>query len=307
MSDDPAAGAKAYWDKAYQTDHKDQESIANHYTLASPLYWKLEGNRRFGNTGWEYGWQGWLKRVYGTPRRKRLLELGSGTGDLMMAFRKLELAEAYTGVEISDAALQAAREKARAKGYDELRFVTGDLNGLDLAPASYDLIVAQMCIHHVENLEGLFEVVRRALSPGGVFAINEYVGPTLWQFTDRQLLLVNSLLARLPERLRVCPSDGNRKPPVGRPTPEQMRALDPSESIRSGEIEAVFRRYFRVDHRIDYGGAVAVLLFDNIASNFREDDPQSLRWFKLGLAIDRWAHRLRLVPPFNVALAGRPL
>jgi ubiquinone/menaquinone biosynthesis C-methylase UbiE len=303
---DPADGARAYWDKAYQTDHKDQASIANHYTLASPLYWSLEGNPRFGNTGWEYGWQGWLKRVYGSPRRKRLLELGSGTGDLMMDLRQLELADAYTGVDISDAALEAAREKARARGYDDVRFVSGDLNRLQLEPGSFDLIVAQMCVHHVENLENLFETVRGALGADGVLAINEYVGPTLWQFTDAQLFLVNALLARLPERLRTCPRDGKPKPAVGRYTPEEMRALDPSESIRSGEIERVFREYFSVDYRVDYGGAVAVLLFDNIASNFREDDPESLRWFKRGLGVDRWARRLGLVPPFNVALAGRP-
>ena len=61
-----------------------------------------------------------------------------------------------------------------------------------------------------------------------------------------------------------------------------------------------------MEHCIDFGGSVTILACDNIASNFRDGDPQSVRWLKAILAVDHWARKLRLVPTINVVLAGRP-
>lgn len=299
--------AQARWDRAFATDHADQAAVSRIYTLASPLYWRLYGNRRFGNTGAEYGCLSWMKRVYGSPRPHEALDLGCGTGDLLVDLRQKDFADRYTGIDFSETGLQAARERVANLGFENVAFARGNLNDLHLERARYDVVTAQMTIHHVENLEGLFEEVARALTHRGVFVINEYVGPTRWQFKWTQVLLANALLALLPRRLRISHPDGAAKRRVPRSTVAQMMEMDPSESVRSGEIERIWRRFFTVEHRIDYGGSVSVLVLDTIVSNFRDEDSQSVRWFRRVLWVDHWARRLRLVPAANVVLAGRPL
>lgn len=306
MSHHKSDRAQSRWDSSYESDHAHQAGICNIYTLASVLYWELYGNECLSNTGSEYGWLSWLRRVYGSPRPRRVLELGSGNGDLLLDLQRMDLADEFVGIDLSEGAIRVAREKARQGGRTNITFVQGDLNQIKLESSTYDIIVSQMCIHHVEHLEWLFEQVAQAVVPNGVFAINDYIGPTRWQFTPMQLLLANLLLWLLPRRLKVSYPDGKLKTVVRRPTIQQMIDMDPSEAVRSEEIVPLFERYFTVEHCIDYGGSVSILVLNNIISSFREDDPQSLRWFKLILAVDHWARRSGIVPVINIVLAGRP-
>jgi len=298
--------AKSRWDSAFETDHADQAHICKTYTLASVLYWELYGNRCFSNTGSEYGWLSWLQRVYSHPRPKRVLELGSGNGDLLLDLRRMDFADEFVGIDISDAGIRLAGEKAAQMGYTNVAFFQGDLNQIQLESNTYDIIVSQMCIHHVENLEGLFEQVAQALVSNGIFAISDYVGPTRWQHTLMQLLLANLLLQALPRRLKISYPDGKLKRGIRRPAIQQMIKMDPSEAVRSEEIAPLFEQYFKLEHRIDYGGSISILVLDNIISNFRRDDPPSLGWFKFILNVDHWARRIGVVPSINAVLAGRP-
>lgn len=306
MPEDALAKASSHWDSAYEGDHADQAHVCNIYTLASVLYWRLYGNQCFGNTGAEYGWISWLKRVYGASRRANVLELGSGTGDLLLDLRRMEFADEFLGLDISEVGVQVANRKVAEAGYTNVRFLQADLNRITLDPGSYDVVVVQMALHHIENLEGVFEQVAQALIPGGVFLVNDYVGPTRWQFTLAQLALADAILQILPRRLKVSHPHGKVKRLVEHPTIRQMIDTDPSEAVRSGEIETLFRQYFTVEHCIDYGGSISVLVLDNIIANFRAEDPSSVRWLRFILAADHWARRTGLVPPINVVLAGRP-
>lgn len=306
MPDKSSDGTLSQWDSKYETDHACQSDINNIYTLASVLYWEMYGNRCLSNTGDEYGWLSWLRRVYGIPRPTRVLELGSGNGDLLLDLDRMDLADRFVGIDLSEAAIRVARDKVEQRGCTNITFIHGDLNFVELGPSAYDLIVAQMSIHHVERLEWLFEQVAQALTPNGVFAINDYVGPTRWQYTLGQLLLSNLLIQVLPTRLKVSYPDGKIKRGIRRPSVQQMIAMDPSEAARSEEIIPLFDRYFDVEHCIDYGGSVSILVLNRIISNFRKDDPQSLRWFKRVLDVDDWARRTGIAPMINVVLAGRP-
>ena len=305
MPDQSSDKAQSQWDRRYETDHAQQSDIKNIYTLASVLYWEMYGNKRLSNTGDEYNWMSWLRRLYGHPRPSRVLELGSGNGDLLLDLQAMDLADEFFGIDLSEAAIRVAREKVEKRGCTNITFAQGDLNQIELRPSTYDIIVAQMTMHHVERLERLFEQVAQALTTDGVFAINDYVGPTRWQFTPMQVLLANAMLWLLPRRLRIRYPDGELKRGIRRPSIEDMIAMDPSEAVRSQEILPLFEKRFTVEHCIDYGGSISILVLDTIISNFRKNDPQSLRWFQRILDIDDWARRAGIVPVINVVLAGR--
>lgn len=82
-------------------------------------------------------------------------------------------------------------------------------------------------------------------------------------------------------------------------------ATDPSEAAHSAEIPTALERYFKVLHRIDYGGAIALPVLDEIIANFREKEPADMAWFRRVVRTDRFAWRTGLVPSANAVLVGR--
>jgi hypothetical protein len=123
------------------------------------------------------------------------------------------------------------------------------------------------------------EQVHQALTPGGLFVLDEYVGPTQFQWTDAQMDIVRSLLALLPPRFRQL-RWGVTKTEEGRPTIEDVLAHSPFESIRSADIVPLFRTYFDVVVSRPLGGTIQHLLHNGIIHNFKPDDPEAQAYLK---------------------------
>jgi hypothetical protein len=102
--------------------------------------------------------------------------------------------------------------------------------------------------------------------------VNEFVGPSRFQWTDRQLDLANALVALIPEELRRDLNGVGVKTEVSRPTVNEMIASDPSEAVRSAEIESLVKDHFDVFEEWNWGGTLNHLIFQNIAGNFDPDN-----------------------------------
>ena len=101
--------------------------------------------------------------------------------------------------------------------------------------------------------------------------------PLTFQWTDRQLAEINAFLDQLPERYRRLPN-GGLKPAVRRPTIQEMLNSDPSEAIRSSEIEPLLRQRFKIIERRELGGTLLHMALSNIAQNFDPDDADDRGW-----------------------------
>lgn len=112
------------------------------------------------------------------------------------------------GMDISTGAIAGAREEAARAGFQHrVQYDVADLNRTDWAKEnSYDLIVANGALHHLVNLEGVFEGIRASLKPGGWFYSFECVGPNLMDHPVRQVELINAMIHALPPELRRRPS-----------------------------------------------------------------------------------------------------
>jgi hypothetical protein len=84
-----------------------------------------------------------------------------------------------------------------------------------------------------------------------------------------------------------------------------MMATDPSEAAHSAEIPACFARAFELTHRVDFGGAIALPVLDEIVANFREDARRDMAWLRAIIGVDRFAWRTGLVKSANAVLVGR--
>ena len=217
----------------------------------------------------------------------RALTLGCGTGDLERGLSQYGFARIHEGIDLSDHAIQLARDNAAAAGLTNLEYRVADLNTLRLQPGKYDVIFGVSSIHHVEKLEHLLEQVRLALKPDGYVFLDEYIGPSRFQWTDKQLRIMNEELGRLPRELcRSVSEKGEVKDRVIRNTIEDVTAADPSEAVRSAEIVRLVSRNFKILELKGYGGSIIHELLYDIAGNFNESTPGSLDHLRSLFAVE---------------------
>ncbi|MEM7049759.1 MAG: class I SAM-dependent methyltransferase [Acidobacteriota bacterium] len=194
--------------------------------------------------------------------------LGCGEGWLERSIAGDPRIAANDACDVAADAVERARQQAAAEGLDNLRYQVIDLNLDRLPRARYDVVIAHSVLHHVENLEHCYGELERVLAPDGLLILNEYVGPTRFQFTQRQMAVINRLLARLPERFRRSAATGGIYPRKEVPTVEEMIATDPSEAVRSASLEEWTSRTFEVLWRAPYGGTILHHLLYDIVQNF---------------------------------------
>lgn len=128
--------------------------------------------------------------------------LGCGHGEIE---RRLAGLGAFVRCEASDlspGAIAEAQRAAAAEGLDSIAYEVNDANSLALAHKSYDAIWAHASVHHFDRLEHVFAQVAQALKPGGLFILNEYVGPSRFQFPPAQRQAIQACLDLLPPAYR---------------------------------------------------------------------------------------------------------
>ena len=149
-------------------------------------------------------WPTYTVRKYFADRLPlaRCLSLGAGAGQLERDLARLNLFEQCDAYDISPAAVKKAEKAAREEGWTNIRYAEADINALHLPPGSFDSVWVYGAMHHFTRLEHLSREIRRALRPGGLLILNEYVGPKRFQFPARQKEIANLCLRLLPERYR---------------------------------------------------------------------------------------------------------
>ena len=153
---------------------------------------------------------------------------------------------------------------------------------------------APSSVHHVKELEVLFDWVTGTVQSGGVFVLQEYVGPSRFQWSPKQLEIAQGVLPLIPEFFRRLP-DGTHKESIWTPTPEEMAASDPTEAVRSAEILPLLEDRFEVVRRVDHGGALVMLLLHGIARNFHHENYESLVLLQFLLHMDDLLLRERVL------------
>ena len=99
----------------------------------------------------------------------RVLEIGSGPGELALEIaQRLPQAEVL-GVDLADAMIKLAAERAQGAGLDpRVRFEFADAATLPLADGSFDIAVSTLSLHHWADPGTVFAELGRVLRPGGV-------------------------------------------------------------------------------------------------------------------------------------------
>ncbi len=203
-----------------------------------------------------------------------ILSLGCGAGNLERHLLSLAPFKRIDAYDISEGAIKGAKREANSAKM-QVNYHIADLNEIRLPQDSYDVVFADMSLHHIEKLEHLLNEINRTLTDDGLFVINEYVGPSQFQYSKKQVEVINDILDILPPtyRRRVTDSDVI-KPFFAPPSIEYMNNNDPSEAIRSSEIIDLVKNKFEVLEHQNYGGTILHMLLQDIIGNF---DPENIK------------------------------
>jgi SAM-dependent methyltransferase len=112
---------------------------------------------------------GHILRATGLGPAARVLSAGCGIGDTEIALAPH--VASVTGVDLSPAGIREARAAAQHAGIANARFLEGTLDTVELAPDSFDLVIAVFFLHHLpdEALRAMPRQAARLLAPGGWF------------------------------------------------------------------------------------------------------------------------------------------
>ncbi|MFZ0429759.1 MAG: class I SAM-dependent methyltransferase [Acidobacteriota bacterium] len=194
------------------------------------------------------------------------LSIGCGEGSLEREVIRHEAALRVTGIDVSSKSLELASRLAGRAGYgDRLEYrrsaAEAWLAGGEGEDA-IDLIFFHASLHHMEQLERVLSLCARRLVRGnpGLLYVDEYIGPSRDEWTEFDLRHSATLFERIPRRFR------------------QQRSLrfpiayeDPTEMIRSSEIEPLLRQHFEVTEYRPYYGNVLMPLVCGIRPEYLED------------------------------------
>ena len=229
---------------------------------------------------WPIDWlESWLRgRTFA-----RALSIGCGTGALERDLVARGLCERVDAFDASIASLAIAKQAATS---DRIRYFAADFNRCALPRDKYDAVFFHQSAHHVRRLEWLFNQIVGALKPGGIVYLDEYVGPSRFDWNAERIAPQQAFYRALPRELRTA--DALALP---------IQQDDPTEAIRSSSIEPALRIGFDIAARRPYGGTLLSIVLPQMKST-----PDALPWC---IACER-ALLAAGVPSFYAVIVARP-
>jgi demethylmenaquinone methyltransferase/2-methoxy-6-polyprenyl-1,4-benzoquinol methylase len=206
-----------------------------------PRYDRMNRIMSFGMDG---GWRRMAART-ADVRGKRVLDLGTGTGDMARELVRRGAAS-VTGADFSPAMLTLAA--SRTRGDAPCTWLAADAIRLPFADASFDRVTNAFLLRNLVDLPAAFREMARVLRPGGRLVCLDMTPPPRGAFTALYRLYFNRIMPPIAGFL-----SGDRA--AYRYLPNSLTGFPDADALSNMLREAGFRtaRYRRLG-----GGAVAL-------------------------------------------------
>ncbi|MBN2346557.1 MAG: class I SAM-dependent methyltransferase [Candidatus Aminicenantes bacterium] len=200
---------------------------------------------------------------------------GCGSGGNELRWARTGLFRRIDACDLSPRRIAAARIAAEKTGLaGVVAFSVGDMRAVE-GENAYDLVLAEGALHHFYPMRAALARLKKMLKPEGLLLVNDFVGPSRLQWTERQLRAAQSMLSAIPEEYRQRRADGKVKRTIDAPGRLRMLLADPSEAADSSVILPLLKEMFTPLEIKEKGGAIVNLVFFEIAHHFLEDNAKT--------------------------------
>lgn len=231
----------------------------------------------------------YISEKYFADRTKLLgLSLACGTGHRELKWIDQGKFKYIDAIDLSKPRIDAAKKEAHKKGYGNLiNYQVGNIYKVNLSKSFYDAIFVENSLHHFSPLKKILQRINLSMKPDGYLIVNEFVGPTRFQWTEKQIEVINALLSIFPDKYKSLLGKNNgQKLNIFKPSKLRMILHDPSEAVESSNILTYLEEIFEIVETKEYGGTLLMLLFYEIAHNFISNEPEVKHWLKICFEIE---------------------
>jgi SAM-dependent methyltransferase len=207
------------------------------------------------------------------------ISIGCGEALKEIDFVKMGIVRSFDLFELSEYAIEEGTRQIEAAGLSHcMTYHLRDPFQATGMKELYDVVFWNNSLHHMLNVDDAIGWSRNALKKSGIFVMDEFVGPSYMQWSDRALEINTGVRESLPPGYLQDPRDpGNTLPiKMERPNLDEFCAIDPSECADSGRILESLERCFPNLEVIPTGGAVYHLALNDILHNILKADDQKL-------------------------------
>jgi SAM-dependent methyltransferase len=198
------------------------------------------------------------------------ISVGGGTGAKEVDLLRRGLVGSIVLYDLSPQAIASGRQRAAEEGFaDRMTFIQDDAFKRETSSDAYDLVYWNNALHHMPDVAEALRWSRRVLKVGGLFLMDDFVGPTRMQWSQRMLNINDIFLHSLPAEYFRHPTRPAASLPhvVHRPNVDVMLATDPSECADSARILPELARHFPEADVIPTGGGVYVVGLNDVLHN----------------------------------------
>jgi len=234
-------------------------------------------------------------------RTLRIVSLGSGNGDFELSLAGSLRSSGLEGfsitrLELNDSMRERAASDAQQAGLSSyFEDLPADLNSW-VAVLDYDVAIASHSLHHVLNLEHLFEQVRTSLGPDGVFLVNDIIGRNGHMRWPEALDLVERIWALMPGRYRY----NHQLDRLETMYENWDCSVEGFEGIRAQDILPLLNERFHPETFIAFANVIDLFVDRGFGDNFDVDRQDDRDFIDAVARLDEAALTLGLVKPTHL-------
>ncbi|MCL2872341.1 MAG: class I SAM-dependent methyltransferase [Betaproteobacteria bacterium] len=203
----------------------------------------------------------------------RFASIGSGNGDteirIALALRQLGLEHfSIRCIDLNPAMLRRCKEMAKQNGLDR-HIIIEEADFNHWRPQhDYDAIMANQSLHHVTRLEGLFDAVKEALTPAGLFVISDMIGRNGHSRWPEALAIVKAFWSELPQNYHCNRLTGEQEETfINRDC-----SVEGFEGIRAQDILPLLIERFSFDLFLGFSNVISPFIDRCFGPNFSIDN-----------------------------------
>lgn len=140
--------------------------VIEQYQKHNNLDIRVELHKRYSKN--KFGFNNWIFSNYQITEDIKVLELGCGTGELWK--NQLDVIDKMEQLIVTDFSSDMV-EKAKSVigNRDNVEYKIMDIQNISFENETFDIVIANMLLHHVDDIDKALDEVNRVLKKGGIF------------------------------------------------------------------------------------------------------------------------------------------